>query len=135
MGEVLRERSPRPGKHRESEARGFLKEREGRAAAGHPILPRADRVRYEEVGQDLREHYQTNCSSRRARGRRSAHTDSSQIGQIKRGRWRRPFGSFEGDPGAPGARGACGTLDSPLESFSGQPEVARPAAVASRGTL
>src|SRR5262245_31367252 len=30
-------------------ARQFLKEREGRAATGQPIFPRADRIRYEEV--------------------------------------------------------------------------------------
>lgn len=50
------------GTDKESEARRFLKEREGRAAAGQPILPRADRVRYEEVAQDLRQHYQTTGS-------------------------------------------------------------------------
>jgi integrase len=36
----------------------FLKAREGRAAAGLPILPRADRVGYAEVANDLRQHYQ-----------------------------------------------------------------------------
>ncbi len=46
------------GTDRETEARRFLKEREGRAASGQPILPRADRVRYEEVAQDLRTHYE-----------------------------------------------------------------------------
>jgi hypothetical protein len=34
------------------------KEREGRVATGQPILQRADRISYEEVAQDLREHYQ-----------------------------------------------------------------------------
>jgi integrase len=43
----------------ESAARRFLKEREGRVATGQPILPRADRIRYEEVAQDLRRHYET----------------------------------------------------------------------------
>ena len=42
-----------------AEARRFLKEREGRVAAGMPVLPRADRVRYEEAAADLRRHYQT----------------------------------------------------------------------------
>ena len=46
------------GTTKESEARRLLKEREGRAASGHPILPRADRVRYEEVAQDLQMHYE-----------------------------------------------------------------------------
>ena len=39
-------------------AERFLKEREGRVAAGQPVLPRADRVRYDEVKADLRLHYQ-----------------------------------------------------------------------------
>ena len=43
---------------KEGEARRFLKAREGRVATGQPILPRADRVRYEEIAQDLRQHYQ-----------------------------------------------------------------------------
>lgn len=42
---------------KETEARRFLKAREGRVAIGQPILPRADRVRYDEVAQDLRQHY------------------------------------------------------------------------------
>ncbi len=47
---------------KETEARRILKERLGRVATGQPILPRADRVRYEEVAQDLRQHYQTTGS-------------------------------------------------------------------------
>jgi len=39
------------------EAKRFLKTREGRVATGQPILPRADRVRYEEIAADLRQHY------------------------------------------------------------------------------
>ena len=54
-GQAVRETT---GTNKESEARRFLKEREGRAAVGQAILPRADRVRYEEVARDLREHYQ-----------------------------------------------------------------------------
>src|ERR1700736_3399025 len=38
-------------------AEQFLKRREGRVAAGLPTLPRADRIRYEEVAKDLREYY------------------------------------------------------------------------------
>jgi integrase len=53
-----RVRAPR----KETEARRFLKEREGRVATGQPILQRADRIRYEEVAQDLRQHYQTTGS-------------------------------------------------------------------------
>jgi integrase len=40
-----------------AEARRFLKIREGAVANGAPILPRADRIRYEEIAKDLREHY------------------------------------------------------------------------------
>jgi len=47
------------GTRRESDARRFLKDREGRVAVGQAVLPRADRVRYEEIARDLREHYQT----------------------------------------------------------------------------
>ena len=41
------------------DARRFLKEREGRVAAGAPIPPRIDRIRYEELAADLRRHYET----------------------------------------------------------------------------
>src|SRR5262249_37325279 len=37
----------------------FLKEREGRAATGQPVLPRLDRIRYDEASEDLRRHYET----------------------------------------------------------------------------
>jgi integrase len=37
----------------------FLKTREGCVAAGMPVLPRADRVRYEEIAKDLRTHYES----------------------------------------------------------------------------
>jgi hypothetical protein len=30
----------------------------GRAASGQPILPRADRIQYEELGADLKRHYE-----------------------------------------------------------------------------
>jgi integrase len=41
-----------------TEARRFLKVREGKAASGEPVLRRADRVRYEEAAKDLRAHYE-----------------------------------------------------------------------------
>src|SRR5215470_5409615 len=47
------------GLSKEKAARAVLKAREGRAAAGLPMLPRADRVRYEETANDLRQHYET----------------------------------------------------------------------------
>lgn len=50
------------GTEKETLARRILKEREGRVASGQPILPRADRIRYEEVAQDLRDHYQATRS-------------------------------------------------------------------------
>ena len=50
------------GTDKETEARRFLKEREGRVATGQPVLPKADRVRYEEAADDLRAHYKTTGS-------------------------------------------------------------------------
>src|SRR5437867_3212564 len=41
-------------------ARRFLKLREGAAAIGAPISPRADRVRVEELLEDLRTDYRVN---------------------------------------------------------------------------
>jgi hypothetical protein len=50
------------GTEKETEARRFMKEWEGRVATGQPILRRADRISYEKVAQDLRQHYQTTGS-------------------------------------------------------------------------
>ncbi len=47
------------GTAKEKKAEQILKAREGRAAAGLPLLPRADRVRYDEAAEDLRKHYET----------------------------------------------------------------------------
>lgn len=47
------------GMEKETEAKRFLKEREGRAATGQPILPRVDRIRYDEIAADLRRYYRT----------------------------------------------------------------------------
>jgi integrase len=47
------------GTTKKTEATRFLQEREGRVATGQPVLPRADKVRYEEAKADLRQHYQT----------------------------------------------------------------------------
>jgi hypothetical protein len=44
---------------KKSEAEQFLRLREGRAAEGRPILPRVDRVVYDEIAADLRLHYRT----------------------------------------------------------------------------
>jgi integrase len=43
-------------------AKRILKQREGAAASGQPILPRVDRVRYEAIAADLRQHYETTGS-------------------------------------------------------------------------
>jgi site-specific recombinase XerD len=45
------------GTQKETEAKRFMKEREGRIATGQPILRRADRIGYEEIAYDLRQHY------------------------------------------------------------------------------
>ena len=40
-------------------AEKFMKDREGSAVKGQPILPRVDKIRYEEAAKDLREHYKS----------------------------------------------------------------------------
>jgi integrase len=50
------------GTDKEKAARDVLKTREGRAAAGLPMPPRLDKVRYEELAADLRQHYKTTGS-------------------------------------------------------------------------
>jgi len=57
-----RPRRESTGTTKETEAKRFLKEREGRVATGQTILQRADRIVYEEVAQDLRQYYQTTGS-------------------------------------------------------------------------
>src|SRR2546426_12381044 len=47
------------GTEKRTEAERLMKEREGRVAGGLPVLPRADRGRYEEAAPDLRRHYAT----------------------------------------------------------------------------
>lgn len=47
------------GTTKRSEAERFLRLRVGRVAEGRPILPRVDRIRYDEIASDLRRHYQT----------------------------------------------------------------------------
>ena len=39
---------------KERAAKSLLKEREGRAVTGQPILKRADRIRYDKIADDLR---------------------------------------------------------------------------------
>ncbi len=47
------------GTEKITEAQRFMKDREGSAVKGQPILPRVDRIRYEEAAKDLRTHYKT----------------------------------------------------------------------------
>src|SRR5712691_8300006 len=70
------------GTDKETEARRFVKEREGRVATGQPILPRADRVRYDDVAQDLRQHYQVTGS----RGLDEAESRLKHLDSFFRGR-------------------------------------------------
>lgn len=46
------------GTEKETEAKRFLDGRRGCVATGQPILPRADRIRHEDVEKDLRAHYE-----------------------------------------------------------------------------
>lgn len=50
------------GLTKKAEAARILATKVGRAAAGEPMLPRADRVIYDEAASDLRTHYQTTGS-------------------------------------------------------------------------
>ncbi len=50
------------GTTKQKEAERFLKDREGRVAVGQAVLPRMDRIRYDELAEDLRRHYEvTGC--------------------------------------------------------------------------
>ncbi len=70
------------GTAKESEAKRFLKEREGRVATGAPVLPRADRVRYDEVAGDLRQHYASTGSRNLVEaGTRFKHLDAFFTGK------------------------------------------------------
>jgi integrase len=67
---------------KETEARRILKEREGRVAIGQPILRRADRIGYEEVAEDLRQHYQiTRSRDLEEAGHRLKHLDAFFAGK------------------------------------------------------
>jgi len=67
---------------KETEARRFLKDREGKAAIGQAILPRADRIRYEEAAQDLRQHYEvTGQRNLEEAEYRLAHLDRFFVGR------------------------------------------------------
>ena len=64
------------GTDKEKDAERFLKEREGRVAMGQPILPRADRLRVEDILDDLRVHYATT-------GRRNLREADTRLTPLK----------------------------------------------------
>lgn len=69
MGEVLVNGRPvreSTKAEKETDARRFLKLREGAAATGAPIPPRLDRVLYDELAGDLRTYYRTTGRGPRA---------------------------------------------------------------------
>ena len=70
-------------------AETLLKEREGRVATGQPILPRGDRIRYEEARDDLLTFYRVHGTRDivEAQGR-LAHLDPcSSISRLGRSAW------------------------------------------------
>lgn len=69
------------GVAKRKEAERFLKEREGRVATGQPILPRMDKILYEEIAKDLWEHYETTGE----RDLKEADTRLKPLGQFFRG--------------------------------------------------
>ena len=54
-GKPIREST---GKRKQKEAERLLKDREGRIAMGASVLPRIDRITYDELSGDLRRHYE-----------------------------------------------------------------------------
>src|ERR1700675_473934 len=63
-------------------AANILAQKVGRAAAGEPMLPRADRVTYDEAATDLRTHYRTTGSrDLKDAEKRLAHLDRFFKGQ------------------------------------------------------
>lgn len=72
-GRAVREST---GCEKEKEGRAFLKRREGAVANGAPIMPRADRITYDELAADLRRHYTTTgARDLREAGKRLRHLD------------------------------------------------------------
>lgn len=71
------------GTEKESEARRILRQREGDLAAGRPVLPRADRIRFEELAGDFLTNYRVN-------GKRSLDRAERSVAHLQRhfGGWR-----------------------------------------------
>ncbi|OGB94427.1 MAG: hypothetical protein A2Z31_10500 [candidate division NC10 bacterium RBG_16_65_8] len=62
---------------KETEAKRFLKTREGDAATGRPVLPRVDRTLYDEAAKDLRTHA---AQDRVGAGRESEEGEGGKAG-------------------------------------------------------
>ncbi len=60
-GRVIRESTKQMTQEK---ARDFLKLREGSVAKGEPVTPRLDRIRFDEIAEDLRNHYKTTGARR-----------------------------------------------------------------------
>ena len=71
------------GPEQPPKAMSFLKKREGLIEAGLPVMPRADRVRYDEAAKDLRTHYETTGSrDSDEAGKRFKHLDGFFRGRL-----------------------------------------------------
>jgi len=57
-------------------AKGVLKRKEAAAASGAPVIPRVDRIRYDELATDLRTHYETT-------GRRDLEEADGRLAHLK----------------------------------------------------
>jgi len=74
------------GSEKETEARRFLKAREGRVATGQPLLPRMDRIRYEEIAADLRQHLSDHGLPEPARSGGATHATRWLLCRVSGGR-------------------------------------------------
>jgi integrase len=64
------------GTEKETEAKRFLDGRRGRVATGQAILPRVDRLKWDEIRDDLKRHYETTGKRNvKEAGRRFKHLD------------------------------------------------------------
>lgn len=71
-----RPRRESTGTDKEKQACRLLADRAGRIARGEGVLPRLDRVTYDEAAADLRKHYQaTRSRDLREVGKRLKHLD------------------------------------------------------------
>jgi len=73
-GRPVRERT---GTTDEAEAKRILKTKEGWGASGEPVLPRVDRIKYDEIAAELRGHYE-------ASGERNLEEADDRVAHLKR---------------------------------------------------